>query len=90
MVKVKVEDDGGEVHVLTMFSNTLDKIVNTVSNPPSIVKRALINLPKMDFIVNSNNVVVEAGETGLGTWRVKVLTLSSYLCNGRSGCTKLL
>ena len=30
VVKIEVEDDDGEVHIVTMFSNTLDKVVDTV------------------------------------------------------------
>ena len=34
VVKIEVEDDDGEVHIITMFSNTLDKVALS-TNPRS-------------------------------------------------------
>ena len=54
-----------------MFSNTLDKVVDAAGSSPGVVSRALISLPKMVFTINTNNVVMEAVEKHLGTWRLK-------------------
>ena len=71
VAKVKVEDEDGEDHVTTMFSNTLDKLVDAAGSTPDIMCRALMSLPKMVFTINTKNVVVEAVKKDLGTWRVK-------------------
>ena len=54
-----------------MFSNTLDKVVDTVGSAPGVVSRALMSLPKMIFTININKVAMEAVEKDLETWRVK-------------------
>jgi hypothetical protein len=57
MVKIK---DQGVDHIATMFSSTLDNVVDTVGSAPATVSRALISLPKMVFTINIKNVVVKA------------------------------
>ena len=71
VVKIEVEDEDGENHIVTMFSNTLDKVVDTAGSAPAIVSRALMSLPEMVFTINTKNVVVEAVEKDLGSWRVQ-------------------
>jgi hypothetical protein len=71
VVKVKVEDEAEDEHVITMFNNTLEKVVDTAGSAPGVVKRALMDLPKIVFTINSKNVAVEAVEKDQGTWRVK-------------------
>ena len=71
VAKIKVEDEDGEDHVVTMFSNTLDKVVDAAGSSTGVVSQVLMSLPKMVFTINTNNVVMEAVEKELGTWRVK-------------------
>ena len=67
VVKVKIEDEDSEWHVVTMFNSTLEKVID-VSGSPSVVKRLLLDLPRMVFEVNVKDVVSEA-VCHNGTWR---------------------
>ena len=65
---VKIEDEDSEWHVVTMFNSTLEKVIDASGGSPSVVKRLLLDLPKMVSKVNVKDVVTEAVRHN-GTWR---------------------
>ena len=60
VVRVNIEDEDSEWHVITMFNSTLEKVIDVSGVSPSVVKRLLLDLPKMVFKVNVKDVVTEA------------------------------
>ena len=67
-MRVQIEDDKGHWQNVTMFSNTLSKVIEADGGTAGTVKRSLLMLPKIVFKVNTKDVVTEV-EKYCSTWR---------------------